>query len=228
MSFTTGDADIKIKNVSITSEKNVTVDDIIAEAVSINKKLQAAKIKPGDFDASDEFMAKMRREHKEFSQSYPIVLRYMCQMQQFHVNALRKYLNYIREHPWKNHDEYLDSQANYVIILYKETHNRWNRTQVENLRKNIRTMLKSEHERFMELSDKYKKEVEHEESGYKADREDTMKAFYAAQGRDTFDMHLRTKTDISVENTVNVDSLLPAEVVEIPGSLSAADLLDEM
>lgn len=228
MSFTTGDADIKIKNVSITSEKNVTIDDIIKEAVDINRKLQAAKIKPGDFDASDEFMAKMRRDHKEFSQSYPIVLRYMCQMQQFHVNALRKYLNHIREHPWKNHDEYLDSQVHYCIILYKETHKRWNRTQVENLRKNIRTMLKSEHERFMELSEKYKKEVEHEESGYKVDREETMKAFYAAQGYDTFDMHLRTKTDIPTENTVNVEDLLAPDVIDIPSSLSAADLLDEM
>lgn len=208
MSFTTGDAELKIKNVSITSEKSVTIDDIVNEAVAINKKLQAKKIKPGDFDASDEFMAAMRREHKEFSQSYPIVLRYMCQMQQFHVGALRKYLKHIREHPWKNHDEYLDSQVDYCTILYKETHNRWNRTQVENLRKNIRSILKSEHDRFMELSEKYKKEVDHEESGYKADREETMKAFYAAQGHDTFDMHLRTKTDIPTDNTVNFDAVV--------------------
>jgi protein-tyrosine-phosphatase len=196
MQFTTGDADIRLKNISITSEKAVTAEDIIKEAVEISKKLRAKKLKPGDFDAADAFMNDMRREHKEFSQSYPIVLRYMCQMQQFHTAALRKYLAHIASHPWKNHDEYLDSQVQYVVLLYKETHKRWNRTEVDNLSKNVHKLLKSEHKRFMELSDKYKTEVEHEESGYKAGREDIMKAFYAAQGKDTLDIKLRTETNI--------------------------------
>ena len=223
MSFTTGDVDIKLRNVSITSEKNVTIDDIIKEAVEINKKLRARKIKPGDFDASDAFMAEMRKEHKEFSQSYPIVLRYMCQMQQFHANALRKYLNYIRDHPWKNHDEYLDSQVHYVVILYKETHKHWNRTQVDNLTKNIRSILKKEHERFIELSDKYKKEVEEEETKYKAKNEDVMKEFYKQNGYDTFDLHLRTKTDIPTDNLVKFEDVCE-DVSESP-VVTADDLL---
>lgn len=213
MQFTTGDAEIKIKNVSVISEKDVSIDDICDEAVAISKKLRAAKIKPGDFDAADRFMSDMRREHKEFSQSYPIVLRYMCQMQQFHAGALRKYLNHIRTHPWKNHDEYLDSQTQYVVILYKETHPRWNRTQVDNLAKNIRAMLQSEHKRFMDLSEKYKDEVEHEETSYKAEREDTMRAFYAAYGKDTLDIKLRAETNVPIGNTVDV--IAPADVPEI-------------
>jgi protein-tyrosine-phosphatase len=226
MSFTTGDVDIKLKSVSITSEKVVTVDDIINEAIAINKKLRAKKIKPGDFDASDAFMSAMRKEHKEFSQSYPIVLRYMCQMQQFHSNALRKYLNYIRDHPWKNQNEYLESQVNYVVILYKETHKRWNRTEVDNLAKNVHKMLKQEHERFIELSDKYKKEVEHEETGYKASREESMKAFYALQGHDTLDLHLRTATDIPTGETVNVDIAINEIDVENPPVVTSDDLLE--
>lgn len=207
MSFTTGDIDIKFKNVSITSEKNVTAEDIINEAKEINRKLRARKLKPGDFDAADAFMAEMRKEHKEFSQSYPIVLRYMCQMQQFHVEALRKYLRHISAHPWKNHDEYLDSQVHYVVTLYKETHKRWNRTQVENLGRNIREILKKEHDRFMELSDKYKKEVEEKEEIYKTNRDESMKEFYKQNGYDTFDLHLRTKTDLPTDQLVSFDDI---------------------
>lgn len=232
MSFTTGDVDVKFKKVSITSEKEVTVDDIVNEAIEINKKLRAKKISPGDFDAADKFMSEMHREHKAFSQAYPIVLRYICQMQQFHAGALRKYLNHIREHPWKNNDEYLDSQTHYVILLYKETHKRWNRTQVENLRKNIRSMLKSEHDKFIQLSDKYKAEVEHEEEGYKANREETMKSFYKQQGQDTLDMRLRAITDIPTKDIVDIDTLTDAltdAIVDVGADadtgLFASDLL---
>lgn len=224
MSFTTGDVDIKLKSVSITSEKNVTIDDICNEAVAISKKLRAKKIKPGDFDAADLFMSDMRKEHKEFAQSYPIVLRYMCQMQQYHTGALRKYLNYIREHPWKNQKEYLESQVHYVITLYKETHRRWNRTQVENLAKNVRNMLTQEHDRFIELSTKYKAEVDHEETGYKAGREESMKAFYATQGKDIGDLHLRTVTDVPTDNIVDISTMLTDEDVET-GMASASELL---
>lgn len=215
MSFTTGDVDIKLKNVSITSEKQVTIDDIIKEAVVINKKFQSQKISPGDFDRADEFMNKMRKEHREFAQAYPIVLRYMCQMQQFHVGALKKYLNYIKEHPWKNHEEYLDSQTQYVIILYKETHSRWNRTQVDNLRRNIRKLLGDEHKKFMDLSEKYKKEVEHEEEGYQAGHEEMMKAFCVKNSGDPYDMHLRAQTDIPTDNLVSVDELVTAAPLDV-------------
>lgn len=224
MAFTTGEVDVKLKNVSITNEKDVTIDDIVKEAAEINKKLRAENIKPGDYDASDNFMTKIRREHKEFSQSYPIVLRYMCQMQQFHAGALRKYLEYIRTHPWKNHDEYLDSQAQYVVILYKETHKRWNRTQVDNLRKNVRKLLQDEHDRFMELSEKYKKEVENEEVTFKNGRDETMREFYKNFGGDTSDLHLRIKTNVPTENLVPATTF-SANAVQSNFSTTAEDLL---
>lgn len=212
MSFTTGDADIKLKNVKVHNARDVTAKDIVNEAKDICKKMRARKIKPGDFDAADKFMAEMRKEHKEFAESYPIVLRYICQMQQFSAKALSKYLNYIKEHPWKNEDEYLDSQAQYVVMLYKETHPRWDTTQVANLRKNIRTMLQKEHDRFIELSDKYKEQVEHEEKGYKVGRDETMTSFYQMYGKEIDDMHIRTKTEIPTDNLVSVDSLVNSEL----------------
>ncbi len=222
MSFTTGDNKITIKNVSIHGEKDVTVDDIINESIEINKKLQQRKLTPGDMEAADQFLAEMRREHKQFADAYPIVLRYMCQMQQFHAHAFRKYLMYIAEHPWKGHDEYMDSQTHYVVLLYKETHRRWNKTQVENLRKNVRKLLQDEHEKFTTLTEKYKDEVEHEEGMYKASREETMEAFYKKYGKETLDMHLRSVTDVPVDNIIDVDKVAG---VDMKTDTSAADEL---
>jgi hypothetical protein len=221
MSFTTGDADIKLKNVKITSEKNVTVDDVVKEAVIINKKMIARKIKPGDFDLADQFMSEMRKEHKEFSQAYPIVLRYMCQMQQFNAKALRKYLLHIQEHPYKSEHEYLDSQTDYVVYLYKAQNKRWNTTQISNLRKNVRKMLGDEHSQFVEISKKHKEDVEREELLYKAAREDTMKAFYSMYGNEALEVPIRAATELPLDSIPTID----VEPEGVIGSVSANDLL---
>lgn len=232
MSFTTGDPDIKIKNVAITSEKEVGIDDIVEEAVAINKELQSRKLPPTDNDASDAFMSEMRREHKQFATSYPIVLRYMCQMRQFSKDALRQYLMHIKAHPWKNQNEYLDSQADYVVILYKKTHQRWNRTQVENLRKNVRGLLQQEHDKFVELGEKYKGEVDSEEAEYKRSREEDLAAFYRKYGKETMDIKLRVETDIDTANIVS-DETLKGRVDEVIGIedtkdiITASDLIGE-
>lgn len=220
MSFTTG---VNIKNISIQSEKDVTVEDIISEAIAINRKLQAKKLTPGDMDAADAFLAEMRREHKQFADAYPIVLRYMCQMQQFHAAAFRKYLSYIALHPWKGADEYMDSQTHYVVLLYKQTHARWNKTQVENLRKNVRKLLQTEHDKFTELGEKYKNEVEHEETAYKKSREEELLGFYKKYGAEIDDLHIRAVSNVTTENIVNVDDLPTEEAPVI--DISADDLL---
>ena len=135
--FSTGERP-KIKDVRITNEKNVTPEDIVKEAMTINKKLRLANIPPGDDDRTERFMTEIRKDHKEFCESYPIVLRYMCQMRQFSAKALQKYLAKIAAKPWSGQEEYLDSQADYVVILYKELHPRWQRKEVTNLRQNVR------------------------------------------------------------------------------------------
>lgn len=227
MSFTTGDPDINVKNVAITSEKEVTVDFIVEEAIEINKILISRKLVAGDLDAADAFMSEMRREHKQFATSYPIVLRYMCQMQQFSAVALRRYLLRIKEHPWKNQKEYLDSQADYVVILYKESHKRWNRTQVDNLWKNVRKILQEEHDKFVELGEKYKNEVDAEEIIYKKNREDDLVGFYRKFGKDTFDIKLRVESDLSTENIVCADDLISNTSCDQSIDMSAADLIGE-
>ena len=210
---------------TITSEKDVTIDQVVAEADSILRESRSRKIKTGDVASAEELMSEMRKKHPEFCKSYPIVLRYICQMHDS-SKAFRTYLIKIKERPWKTQEEYLDSQADYVVILYKATHRRWNATQCENIRKNVRMMLQNEHDTFVKYAKEFDREVNEEEGELKKRTEEEMRKFYAEYGTETLEVPIVTKTDITTDGIVDIDSL-PSPDVEVT-SISADSLLGDL
>lgn len=143
----------------ITSEKEVTIDYVVDEATKIFSIVRARGLRAGDSEGSDALMAEIRQSNREFCTSYPIVLRYMCQMGRFSPRALRLYLRKIAMHPWKTESEYLDSQTDYVCLLYQCTAKRWNRAEVANIRTNVRRTLEQETVLFKKYVTEFDKEV---------------------------------------------------------------------
>jgi hypothetical protein len=161
--------------------EDVTREDILREADEMWAKCRAAAINIKDQSAVDELMTRMRREHKEFCTSYPIVMRYMVQFASYSHSALDRYLQSVEKRPWKNEDEYLDSQADYAVILYKTTHKRWNTTQVCNLHQNIRTVLEQESKTFKQSLDKYEKSITQREKRLRAEKERELAVYFGRQ-----------------------------------------------
>ena len=83
-------------------------------------------------------------------------------MQEYDSKAFKTYLTKIKAHPYTSQAEYLDSQADYVVILYKARHKRWNATDVSKIRANIRNMLQHEHDTFKKYVEKIDKEIDEE------------------------------------------------------------------
>ena len=179
--YSTGQSKARIHN-----EREVTVDFIVNEANEIWKKCKEAftarSIKCGDEEKTEELLTELRRAHKDFSTSYPITLRYMAQMHSYSAKAFTKFLRYIEKNPWKNEAEYLDAQANYVCLLYKELHSKWNKTDVSRLRTNIRAILQKEHDDFKLYHDEFKAEVENDEKRYKKEYADEFIEFMRKAG----------------------------------------------
>jgi len=223
--YTTGDIDLKVK---ITSEKNVTIDDVVREATAMYKIARSRNLKFGDLEAADALMAEFRKSNPEFSKSYPIVLRYMCQMQEFDSKALRKYLLKIKEHPWKNEKEYLDSQADYVVILYQATHSKWNRTQINNIRANVRATLQREHDMFTQYVKEFDREVTEQEQVLKKKSMDELTEFVRVASSTISEKAgtVRMETDLVSSSSIDVDSLA-AELDNSPDYMSADSLLDD-
>lgn len=153
---------------TIHNEKNVTPEFILAEAKTIWSKVKheitARGLQPGDIDGARKLAADMQREHKDFCQSYPIVLRYMTEMRVFHPAAMRRYLRKLAVNPWTSVESYLDSQADYAALLYQATNKRWKPSEVQNVRKTIRALLQREHEQFQAYHREFEAEVEYKES----------------------------------------------------------------
>jgi hypothetical protein len=141
--------------MQVTNEKTVTADDIINESRAIWKKYRNA-LKQGE--NIPQLIQHLRAQHKEFCTSYPIVFRYMS-AGSFSVKALRLYLSKIAKNPWKSESEYLDSQTDYVVMLYKATTPHWNSNTCNKLWSDTRASLQKETDEFKLCLDKCEKQV---------------------------------------------------------------------
>ncbi len=142
----------------------VTLDSLIAEAKTISQRFRAwRKQHPGDDECAD-LLTELRASNKEFSQSYPIVMRYMA-MGEFSETAFRRYIGWITVRGKKLTTEMsaipdpaarmealevanLELQAEYAVFLYRETHAHYTATAISNLRTNITHMLYAEYRQF--------------------------------------------------------------------------------
>ncbi|SIP86028.1 Hypothetical protein PACV_315 [Pacmanvirus A23] len=220
--YSTGDKDLKIH---IQNEKNVTIDEIVAEANHIWQMVRKRKIPFGNIDAAEALMSEIRKTNPEFSKSYPIVLRYMCQMDEYDSRALKKYLIKIEKHPWKNEVEYLDSQTDYVVLLYQIKHPRWNKTDVNNLRRNVRNLLQREHVAFKTYAEEFNKEVNAEEEIFKSRRVEELRNFVQKAGESGISSAetIRVETDLN-SSKIDLDYLLNVKA-DKPSGVSADSLL---
>lgn len=222
--YTTGDLDLKLK---IHSEKNVTIDFVVNEATTIWRDVRKRKLRFGDEQATKAVMAEMQRKHPEFCKSYPIVNRYICEMQEYDAKAFRRWLMGIKSRPWKTEAEYLDAQAEYVVTLFRVKKPRSNATQISNLRTNIRALLQKEHDTFKRYAEEFNREVTAEEETFKDRNKNELKEFMNL-AKDT--MHLagtiRVESDVTPYSldVPTVDELV-ANIKSTPLDTCADDLL---
>lgn len=220
--YTTGDKNLKI---NITNEKNVTINDVVNEASALWRITRSRKLKLGDLEAADALMNELRKTNPQLCKSYPIVLRYMVQMQEFEPKALHRYLRKIQAKPWKTESEYLDSQADYVVILYQTTHPRWNKTQCSKLWQGVRNMLQHETDLFKQYVDEFDREVSAQEEMFKKASMDDLREFVQNSG-DTIETHggtVRVETELNGGDDVDMITLTSGMTsVEL---MSADDLL---
>lgn len=156
----------KIEKAKITYEKNVTIDEVVAECDEVFAEFKKRRFHPEDHKALDAFHAEMFEKHKELAQAYPIVLRYMCQLGCYNSKVFRMFIKKISESPIKSESDYLDIQADYVVMLYK-AFNKWDIKKIAAVRAEARKKLQDETDNFKKLLKKYEEdkktlEAEHE------------------------------------------------------------------
>jgi hypothetical protein len=98
--------------------------------------------------------------HKDFSQTYPIVIRYI---EQYNESVFRKYLTQLK--PWNSEDEYINTQGEYLVMIYAHSVHgeRGSRHKVQKFREKIRVSMREERNHFKEQVDELDKKIDEED-----------------------------------------------------------------
>ena len=156
-------------NVQSSFQNNsAPIEDIIAIAKQIWKKVT---IKKAETEAeTDKLLNEIQDEFKEFFQSFPLVLRWMVQLKQFKLSVFKKYLHKVSITAVSNREEYLDLQAEYLVMLYKSLNSHIEEHKIQNYRKHIIDSLLEEDKMFKEIQKEVENQMKKEENELNEER----------------------------------------------------------
>lgn len=201
---------------TITNAVNVTLEDILAEADNMWKECKVLR-SSNDYKKIEDIGDVLRRNHKDFCTSYPVVLRYML-LEEYHHKAMRNFLIYVKKCPWKSADEFLDAQTKYVVLLYKATHPHYNETYVSALAAGVKKMLSEEHSEFENLVGTSSEIVESRERRLKEKSDEELRAHFIKHGENAVDVPVCTACDLPVDALVNVSFDTTTDVIKTPSA----------
>lgn len=146
---------IRVTGTKIRSE---TFDAIIREAEAINLEVKTSSIEPLDHTGNDSLLKKLQESHKDFSTSFPIVVRWTVQARQFSSDAFRNFLLYYQKNAnggypsvFPTREKFLEVQSEYLVYLYKSCHPRLTADQIRRYRQTVVTQLMEEDREFTKI-----------------------------------------------------------------------------
>lgn len=196
----------------ITSEKNVTVDDLLREAKVMWKKARGG--------ASLE---SIHKEHPMFCQAYAIVARCMCDNHMYSSRAFREYIQRIVRTPYRSIEQFLDYQSDFMRDTMKYLNKSHpNMDSLNAYRNEVRKTLQKEHDEFMRAGNAAQHVIDDTFHARSKGRKDGLRDILR-------DAAAKKQEDVPI--VVQAEHLAPssvAQVAEVPTlPLSSNALLDD-
>jgi len=158
-----------------THTQRATPEEIIEIAKKLWTRVQESGIDKDDEKGNDKLFADLRDndDFRDFASSFPVVMRWIVQARKFKVNALKGYLRKHANADLKTREAFLDLQAEYLVLIYKEEHTHADSRKVKIYRDGIIKTLRKEDKVFMEVTKQVDEDLEAEnkkrEAEYRAD-----------------------------------------------------------
>ena len=154
-----------------------SIEEILLISKQIWKKVIAADLKSEinqshekNQEKEDKLLELLQIEYKDFSQSFPLVLRWMVQMRQFKVSIFEKYLKKFSAAKVSNREEFLDLQAEYLVMMYRYKNSHIEEHKVQEYRKNIIQSLIDEDKMFKEIQKEVEAQMKLEDNAINEER----------------------------------------------------------
>ncbi len=164
-------------DVKTSSSKRATPEEIVALGEKIWKEIQNSGIAAEDEKGNDSLLETLQEKYKDFSTSFPIIMRFMVQMRKFNKKALLKYLRLHATSKLASEDEFLELQAEYLVLLYRETHPHPNEAYIKEYRRVLIDRLKDESRAFKEISKAVEEDQAKRDAAYDEDRRKRLHAY---------------------------------------------------
>jgi hypothetical protein len=142
--------------------EDTRITEMVAIGNQIWEEIKEHNIPITNFKECDELYRELCDKYEGFAKALPVILQYMVNLREYSSRALTKYLKKFHHDmkSFKSIDDAIEAQADYIVLLYKETHTHYTVQQINSLRRNCREQLKKENERRNKIVEEAKREAE--------------------------------------------------------------------
>ena len=165
---------------SLSSAQRATPAELVALARQIWQRVTSANVANEDNAGNDKLLEKLQAEFSDFSTSFPIVLRWMVQMKKFSAKAFEKYLLKHASAKLNSREAFLELQADYLVLLYREEHKRPDENLVRRYRSSLIEQLLEEAKTFQKLQKQIEEELSRQDDAVSQDRRTRLYEFLLA------------------------------------------------
>jgi hypothetical protein len=123
-----------------------------------------------------------QRQYHDFTMTFPIVLRYMIQLDQYSTKAFVRFVKRLQKKPYKSELEYCERQADYVKFLHLELSNKHDdKEMAQKVWKQTYDMLVAEIKMFKEANEKVKLKTEKNNNQNNIEKREELKKYLTLQ-----------------------------------------------
>lgn len=137
--------------------KSLPCDDLLNLGNKIWAEVKKHPLKK-DEKKTEELYYIMFDKYRDFGSSFPIVLRWMVQMNQYSTKAFKKFLLKYSSANITSKKEFLILQADYIVYLYEENKHH-DKKQVSIYREFIIKQLLDEEDELKKIESEYKEKI---------------------------------------------------------------------
>jgi hypothetical protein len=161
-----------------TYTEKASLEEIVAIAKQLWGRVKNSSVDAKDNDGNDKLFEELRndKEFQKFATSFPVIMRWIVQARKYNLNALKHYLRKHATADLKTQEAFLDLQAEYLVLIFKEENPHISTKRIKTYRDGVIAMLRRENKEFMEINDQVEKEMEERNKNLDKIRREELRA----------------------------------------------------
>ena len=155
-----------------------TPDELVAMGRKLWQHVQQSGIAASDEAGTDKLLAEIQKEFKDFTISFPLVVRWAVQLRKFNPTALHKYLRLHASADLSTRESFLRLQAEYPAMIFREENrSRHDEGAVQRFRTQLIEQLMVEDKLFIKMQKEAEAEAAKQTTAVQSDRRQVLYSY---------------------------------------------------